>query len=242
MIFEVAAEPAGCGTQHVQGLAFILGSFNRFLLYQCNDHPFSFNICIFLGPAGLSPNSKLEIFYRYIFPIIHSFPSNSKCPMSNRFTGISKALVLPKDVWRPSNRASVVGNGNWTASAKVCDGMPSRAFSRAPASSEAYQARCSAYQSASLPSHGRRGHGIGQNEMWHFSYCTSYLYVYMTDSNHTTNSLRCLEASSSAFDFISSKVSCTFAFKLPWLQMLCGIKWWTANYMEFEARWCSLMS
>ena len=153
MIFEVAAEPAGCGTQHVQGLAFILGSFNRFLLYQCNDHPFSFNICIFLGPAGLSPNSKLEIFYRYIFPIIHSFPSNSKCPMSNRFTGISKALVLPKDVWRPSNRESVVGSGNWTASAKVCDGMPSRAFSRAPASSEAYQARCSAYQSASLPSH-----------------------------------------------------------------------------------------
>ena len=64
----------------------------------------------------------------------------------------------------------------------------------------------------------------------------------MTDSNHTVNSLRCLEASSSAFDFITSKVSCTFAFKLPWLRMVWGIKWRTANYMVRRAQMAARFS
>ena len=55
-------------------------------------HPFSFNICIFFGPAGFSSNSKLDIFYTFL---IYNPCLLVKLQMSNvHFTGISKPSIL----------------------------------------------------------------------------------------------------------------------------------------------------
>ena len=71
MIFEVGAEPAGCGTQRVQGIAFILGSEQLqqiFLASMIHPSLIQYLHLFWTSQVFLAP--KLEIFY--IFLMIHN--------------------------------------------------------------------------------------------------------------------------------------------------------------------------